>query len=218
MKLRLHSYWRSSSAYRVRIALAIKGLSYETAPVNLLASAQTSEAYRAVSPMGHVPCLEVDGEPFVESVAILELLDALCPGPRLFPDDARLRAHVMALVEIVNSGTQPLQNLVVLNRLPEDDRRAWGAHFIARGLGAFEALMGQNAARGVVGPFAFGAALGAADAFLVPQVYNARRFGVDLSAFPRVSAAEAAAAAEASVRAAHPDLQPDAPPPAPQPG
>lgn len=213
MKLRLHSYWRSSSAYRVRIGLAIKGVSYETLPVNLLASAQTSDAYRSVSPMGHVPCLEIDGEPFVESVAILQLLDALHPQPRLFPDDPRQRAHVMALVEVVNSGTQPLQNLVVLNRLPEEDRRAWGAHFIARGLGAFEALMEQNAGRGVRGPFAFGPELGAADAFLVPQVYNARRFGVDLSAFPRVSAAEAAAVATAPVRAAHPDAQPDAPAP-----
>ncbi|NOU32033.1 MAG: maleylacetoacetate isomerase [Polyangiaceae bacterium] len=214
MKLRLHSYWRSSSAYRVRIGLAIKGLEYETVPVNLLASAQTAEAYRSVSPMGHVPCLEIDGEPFVESVAILQLLDALCPGPRLFPEDPRQRAHLMALVEIVNSGTQPLQNLVVLNRLPEDGRRAWGAHFIGRGLGAFEALMEQNAARGVVGPFAFGAELGAADAFLVPQVYNARRFGVDLAAYPRVAAAEAAAVATVPLRAAHPDVQPDAPPPA----
>ncbi len=212
MKFRLHSYWRSSSAYRVRIGLAIKGVAYETVPVNLLASAQASEAYRSVSPMGHVPCLEVDGEAFVESVAILQLLDALCPDPRLFPEDPRQKAHVMALVEVVNSGTQPLQNLVVLNRLPEPDRRAWGAHFVARGLGAFEALMHQNEARGIRGPYAFGAELGAADAFLVPQLYNARRFGVDLAPFPRVIAAEAAAAATAPLRAAHPDVQPDAPP------
>lgn len=208
----LHNYWRSSSSFRVRIALAHKGLDYTYAPVNLLEGAQSAAPYREKSPMAFVPCLEVDGEPFVESVAIIELLDELAPEPRLFPVEAKERARVRALVEIVNAGTQPFQNLSTLKRVSDDatERSRFASEFIARGLSAFESAMAQNEGRGIRGPYAFGAAFGAADCFLVPQVYAANRFGVDLSPYPRIVAANAAALATPAVMAAHPERQPDA--------
>ncbi len=206
----LHSYWRSSSSYRVRIALALKGIPHEVVTVNLLAGEQKSEAYmKAKNPMGNVPCLFVDGEPFIESVAIIELLEDLYPEPALYPKAPKDRAHVRALVEIINAGTQPFQNLSVLGRLEsEDARKAWAASFIERGLGAFEALLAR---REHSGPFCCGEAMTAADVFLVPQVMGAVRFGVDLQAMPRVRRANEAALALPALHAARPEAQPDAP-------
>jgi maleylpyruvate isomerase len=161
-----------------------------------------------------VPCLEVDGEPFVESVAIIELLEELHPEPPLLPRAPRDRARVRALVEVVNAGTQPLQNLTVIHRLSPDPevRKEWMRHFMARGLAAFEELMKANEERGVKGRFAYGDAFGIADCFLLPQVYGARRFAVDLSGLPRVSAAAAAIAETAAGKAAAPEAQADAVP------
>jgi maleylacetoacetate isomerase len=206
----LHSYWRSSSSYRVRIALALKKVAHETVPVNLLSREQKEQAYMdAKNPMGNVPCLTIDGEPFIESVAIIELLDELYPDPPLFPRDPRKKAHVRALVEIVNSGTQPFQNLSVLARLDsEDARKAWAQSFIARGLGAFEVLLAR---RNEPGPFCCGDTMGAADVFLVPQVMGAVRFGVDLEPMPLIRRAHEAAQAHPAVIAARPETQPDAP-------
>lgn len=206
-KLTLHTYWRSSSAYRVRIALAYKKLPWEPAPVNLLKAEQRSEAYVARSPMGYVPRLDIDGKSFVESVAILELLEELYPEPPLLPKAPEDRAHVRALVQIINAGTQPLGNLNVVEHLSSDKevRLAWLRHFITKGLGAFEALAAQRDAEG---PFAFGA-FTMADVYLVPQVYNARRYGVDLAPFPIVARAAAAAEALPCVIESLPEAQPD---------
>src|SRR4051794_1051569 len=113
-KLVLYGYWRSSSTFRVRIALAAKKLPYEHAIVNLLKEEQTTDEHKARSPMGYVPCLAVDDRPLVESVAIIELLDEIFPQAPLYPQDPFSRAHVRALVEIVNAGTQPLQNRHVM--------------------------------------------------------------------------------------------------------
>jgi maleylacetoacetate isomerase len=214
-ELVLYTYWRSSSAYRVRLALAAKGLPYVSVPVNLLEGEQRSPAHLARSPMGHVPCLEVNGEAFVESVAIVELLEDLHPAPPLLPRDPAGRARVRALVEIVNAGTQPLQNLHVLQKLSPDPevRKAWIVHFIAKGLGAYDAMMASHEKRGVKGRFSYGDALSIADCYLLPQVYNARRYHVDLGPFPRVAAAAEAIAATEAGRAAAPEAQPDAPPP-----
>jgi maleylacetoacetate isomerase len=215
-ELVLYTYWRSSSAYRVRLALAAKGLSYRSVAVNLLEGAQLDAAHVARSPMGYVPCLEVNGEPFVESVAIIELIDELRPDPPLLPPDPHGRARVRALVEVVNSGTQPLQNLSVLQKLSPDHevRKEWIKHFIAKGLGAFEAMMASNAAQGhgAHGPFAYGTSLTMADCYLLPQVYNARRYQVDLAPFPRVARAAEAIAATDAARTAAPEAQPDAVP------
>lgn len=215
-KLVLYSYWRSSSSYRVRLALAAKGLQYEYVAVNLLHGEQSQPAHVARNPMGFVPCLAVDGEPFNESVAIIELLEDLAPEPALFPRDPALRARMRAMIEVVNAGIQPLQNLRVLRRHSSDaaEQKAWGAHFNERGLHALEAIMQENRRRGVRGPFAFGDTFSAADCFLLPQTHSARRFGVDVSALPLVAAAEEAGLATEAARLALPENQPDAPPPA----
>lgn len=214
-KLVLYTYWRSSSAFRVRIALAAKRLPYESVAVNLLKGEQSTPEHKTRSPMGYVPCLLFDGKPFVESVAIVELLDDVFPDPPLFPRDPFGRARVRALVEVVNAGTQPLQNRHVLLHHSQDPekQKEWARHFIPRGLEALEALMtSHDRETGVRGTFAHGNALSAADAFVVPQLYNARRFGIDLAPFPRVVAAEQAALATEAVQAALPENQPDATP------
>jgi maleylpyruvate isomerase len=214
-ELVLYTYWRSSSAYRVRLALAAKGLAYRPVAVNLLEGAQRKADYVARSPTGFVPCLEVNGETFVESVAIIELLDELHPDPPLLPREPAARAHVRALVEVINAGTQPFGNMHVLQKVsPDQDvRKEWVTHFVAKGLGAFDALMAANEARGVKGKYAYGDALTMADCYLLPQIYNARRFQVDLTPFARVRAAAEAIEATDAARAAAPLAQPDAPPP-----
>ncbi len=209
MKVKLYSYWRSSSSHRVRIALAFKGIEFETAAVNLLGGEHASAEHKSRAPSGYVPALEIDGEVFVESVAIIELLDDLFPDVRLYPKNPRDRARVRALVETVNAGTQPLQNLSVLLRhsSDHDTRNAWANHFNARGLEVFERLMEKNPR----GRFAYADAFSAADVFLIPQVVSAKRFGVDVSQFPLISAAIATTADLPFVKSAAPEAQPDAP-------
>jgi len=211
-ELTLYSYWRSSSSHRVRIALALKGLDYRYVAVNLLADEQSSDAHRARSPMGYVPSLVLDGVSYVESVAIVELLDERFPSPPLYPKDAHARARVRALVEIVNSGIQPLQNRHVTQYLSTDPevQKRWLQHFVSRGMEGLERALDDAEREGVRGPYAYGDTPGAADVFLVPQVVSARRFQVDLAPFPRVSRAyEEAMKLDAFQRAA-PERQPDA--------
>jgi maleylpyruvate isomerase len=210
-RLTLYTYWRSTASYRVRIALHYKNLPYEPIPVNLLAGEQRGDVYKAQNPMGYLPCLVIDGEKFVESTAILELLEELHPEPSLFPGGPKDRAHIRALMQIVNSGIQPLQNLTVLDRVGDDaDRRkAWMMHFITRGLAAWEQLATSF---GTKGPFAYGDRFTSADVLLIPQIYAARRNGVDVDAFPRIRGVEQATADLPFVKAAHPDAQPDARP------
>lgn len=207
-KLVLHTYWRSSASHRVRLALGYKGLPYQPVFVNLLEGEQRKPEYTEKSPMGHLPCLEIDGERFVESTAIMELLEELQPDPPLLPPSPEARARVRALVQIINSGIQPLQNLIVLERLGDDKekRLEWLRFFISRGLAAFEQLADAK------GPFAGGATFGMADCALLPQLYAAQRYGVDLTPFPRILRASSAAKDLAFVAAANPDAQPDAKP------
>jgi maleylacetoacetate isomerase len=163
--------------------------------------------------MRQVPCLEVGGRALVESVAILELLEELHPSPALLPREPLARARVRALVEVINAGTQPLQNLHTLETLSPDAevRKPWIQHFITRGLGAYDAMMATiERDDGVAGRFSHGDALTMADCFLLPQVYNARRYHVDLAPFPRVARAAEAIAATEAARAAAPEAQPDA--------
>ena len=206
--MRLYTYWRSSCSHRVRLALGYKGLAYEPAFVNLLEGAQRTPEYMAHNPTGYVPCLVIDGKEYVESIAIMELLEETHPEPPLLPKANDARARVRALVQIVASGIQPLQNLVVLEKLGEDKekRKEWLQFWIAKGLGAFEKLASET------GPFSAGDRYGMADCALLPQLYAARRYGVDLSPFPRIVRAEDAAKDLAFVKAAHPDAQPDAKP------
>jgi maleylacetoacetate isomerase len=209
----LYTYWRSSCSYRVRLAFAYKKIAYEPVFVSLGDGQQLASEYRKKSPIGHVPCLVVDGREVVESVAILELMDELWPDPPLYPKEIWARTRVRTLVETINAGTQPLQNLAVLTRLTKDpeERKAWAAHWNVRGLAAFESLMEKNAKAGPSGPFACGESFGAADCCLLPQVYSARRFDVDLTPFPRIVAAERAAMALAYLHAAIPENQADSP-------
>jgi maleylpyruvate isomerase len=213
--LRLYSYWRSSSAWRVRIGLGLKGLGHELRPVDLAAGEQWSEAHRARSPLAQIPVLEVeeDGRTLrlVQSMAILEWLDERFPEPPLLPADLAGRARVRALAEHVNSGIQPLQNAVVLRTLREKEPgldREWARSFIARGLEGLERAVNDGGA----GRFCHGDAPGLADCYLVPQLYNARRFHVDLRPFPALRRIEEACIALAPFQGAHPDRQPDAPP------
>ncbi|RYG67269.1 maleylacetoacetate isomerase, partial [bacterium] len=191
--LTLYTYWRSSSSYRVRVALAWKGVPYEAVHVNLLASEQKTDAYKAHAPSGYLPCLVVDGLAHTESVAIVELLDELFPEPALLPREPHARARVRTLVELVNAGIQPFGNLSVLHHLTDDKlaQRAWAQHFVARGLDVIERQMHANEALGVAGRYAYGDAITAADVYLVPQVYNARRIGLDMTHYPRVTEAAA---------------------------
>jgi maleylpyruvate isomerase len=213
-RMTLYNRWRSSCSHRVRIALAMKGIAYEYVVVR---SDEPSKAnHRARSPTSYIPCLEIDGVPYIESVAIIELLEELVPEPALYPKDAHGRARVRGLVEMINSGIQPLQNSGVLEHLemvvppdpggsagPGSVARAWAQHFIARGLDSLERAMLANSREGIDGPYACGVAPTAADVYLVPQVYNARRYGVAVESYARVcSAFEAAARLEAFQKAA----------------
>lgn len=207
----LYTYWRSSCSYRVRIALNAKRIAYTPVFVNLVKGEQKSESFREKNPMGYLPCLVVDDEPIFESVAICEYLEERFPEIPLLPKDPVHRSRVRSLMELVNAGVQPLQNLNVLERVSSDQekRKEWAAHFNAKGLTAFEGAMESFAKKGAVGKFAYGDSFTLADAFLVPQVYSAKRFGVDLSGMPRVSAAYAAALETPWVPPAIPENQLD---------
>jgi len=223
MHLTLYSYWRSSSSHRVRIALGYKGIAHDVVTVNLLGGEQMSDEHKGRAPSGYVPALRVDGaaggttpiddEVFVESVAIIELLDELFPAKPLYPKSAVEKARVRALIETISAGIQPLQNLSVLIRhsSDHDERNEWARHYNARGLEVFERLMERNESRGVRGRFSYGDALTAADVFLIPQVASAVRFGVDMTKLPRIRAVIAHTADLPFVVAAAPENQPDAP-------
>ncbi len=208
----LYNYWRSSSSHRVRIALALKGLAYDYVAIDLLRDEHTGAEHKSRSPTGYVPCLSIDGVSYVESVAIVELLDERFPSPPLYPKDPHGRARVRAIVEIVNSGIQPMQNRNVLFFVsPDADaQKKWVQHFVARGLSALEAALASVEGEGVHGAFAYGDVPTAADVFLVPQVFSARRFHVDVAPFARISRAFDAAMHLEAFRKAAPDLQPDA--------
>ena len=213
--LRLYNYWRSSASYRVRIALELKGLSYEYIPVHLLADGgqQFSPAYRALNPQARVPALETADGVLTQSMAIIEWLEETHPDPALLPRTARLRARARALAQILIADVQPLQNQSVTGylqrelRLDEAVLQGWLREWIGRGLGAFEALLGQEPAAGT---FCIGEAPTVADVCLVPQCASARRFGVDPALFPRIARIEQACNAIAAFQRAAPARQPDA--------
>jgi maleylpyruvate isomerase len=221
-RMTLYNRWRSSSSHRVRIALAMKGIEYEYAVVAASGDEASAALHRGRSPTGYVPCLVVDGAAYVESVAIIELLEDLLPSPALYPSDVHGRARVRGLVEIVNSGVQPLQNSGVLAHLetvvaagpaggsaPAQISRMWAQHFVERGLDSLERAMAANARDGVDGPYAYGVTPTAADVFLVPQVVNARRFGVAVEPYARVRSAFEAASRLEAFRVAAPENQMD---------
>ncbi len=207
--VRLFNYWRSSASYRVRLALAFKGLRYEYVPVNLAAGEQHGAAHVARNPWHSVPVLELDGGELVpQSVAIAEYLDEVHPTPPLFPGAPLARARVRALVEVVNSGIQPLHNLQVLQyvKATGGDEKAWSAKWIGQGLDALERLAAASA-----GTFLVGDTFTFADACLLPQLYGARRFAsVDPARLPTLARVEAHCLTLEFVQQARPEAQPDA--------
>lgn len=214
--MRLYTYFRSSAAYRVRIALGLKGLAVEAVPVHLLrhGGEQLQASYRAVAPAGLVPALD-DGGVLTQSMAIIEYLDETHPQVPLLPADARGRARVRALAQMVACDIHPIGNLRVLRYLaktlgvPDQARQAWSQHWIAEGFAAIEALLAGSPD---TGRFCHGDTPTLADCCLVPQVFNARRFGVDLAPYPTIVAIDAACAALEAFAAAHPSNQADAEP------
>lgn len=203
----LYHYWRSSSSWRVRWALLEKGLAFEPVAVNLLGGEHRNDAYRARSPLAFVPALVIGEMTITESVAICEYLDEVYPEPPIRPAAPAQRARMRQMVEMINAGTQPLQNLLVMQKVSgaKEEQQAWSRFFIERGLSAFEKLIELTRQEGVSGPFCLGAHLTMADFYLVPQLYNARRFDVDLTPFARCLEIEANALATESGRASHPD-------------
>lgn len=211
--MKLYSYWRSSSSWRVRIALELKEIDYEYHAVHLIEDGghQHSDWFAEMNPAHQIPVLEVeiDGvrRHIGQSMAILDYLERVAPAPELLPEDPFLRSRAFQLAEIVNSGIQPIQNLSVILQLRslDVDAKVWSHDAIASGLNAYESLAADTA-----GAFSVGDSPTWADLCLIPQMYNARRFDVDLSAFPTLLAIEEHAFELDAFNAAHPDQQPDA--------
>lgn len=210
--MKLYGYWRSSSSWRVRIGLAHKNIAHTTEPVHLVRGEQLSAAHRAKNPMGQVPVLELDdGRLLSQSLAILMYLEEVYPHPPLLPADPYDRAMAWALAEDVNSGTQPLQNLSVVRWGAEElgaDKVVWMRHWIQHGLDAMEG----RAAGLSDGPWLVGEGPSFAEVCLVPQLFNARRWGCAIERWPTLLRAEAAALALPAFSDTHPDQQPDATP------
>jgi maleylacetoacetate isomerase len=204
----LYDYWRSSAAYRVRIALNLKGVDYESRQIDLRENEQKSADYRALNPQGLVPMLEIDGHRLTQSLAIINYLDLRYPNQPLIPAMAAERAHVVAMAMTVACDIHPLNNLRVLKYLkqelgqPQQAIDKWYAHWIEEGLPALEALAAPQA-----GKFLFGDAPTGADICLVPQLYNARRYNVPLDAYPTLLRAEENANKLEAFAKAHPDRQ-----------
>ncbi len=214
-QLTLYSYWRSSAAYRVRIALNLKGLEYTIKPVHLAHDEQHAETFREVNPQQLIPVL-VDGDRVIrQSLAIIEYLDDAYPEtPRLLPLAARDRARVRAIAQMVACDIHPLGNLRVLQYLEnnlnasESQRQAWSRHWISDGFDALEPMLAGNHSTGV---FCEGDAPSIADCCLVPQTYNARRFEVPTQNYPTIMRIDAACRELDAFKNAAPEAQPDAP-------
>lgn len=219
--MKLHNYFRSSASFRVRIALALKGLPYEYLPVNLLTGEHQLEAYRSRSPEILVPMLEIDGHSLSQSMAIIEYLEETRPEPPLLPEDAWGRAQVRALAQSVACEIHPLNNLRVLKylsrelKVDEETKNAWYRHWVRDGLESFERqLLGQDALRAAAGHptshYCFGTTPTMADCLLVPQIFNGQRFNVNLDGLPRTMAAFDACMQHKAFQDAQPANCPDA--------
>jgi maleylacetoacetate isomerase len=210
--MKLYSFFRSSAAFRVRIALNLKQIAYETVAVHLRRNDQSKPDYRAVNPQGLVPALQDSGLKLIQSLAIIEYLDEVHPDPPLLPKDPADRARVRALAEIVACDIHPINNLRVLRYLThslghdEEAIASWYNHWIAAGFQALETLLGKDAR---TGRFCHGDTPGLADVALVPQVVNAERYRLDLGPYPTITRIFGNCMALEPFRAAHPDHQPD---------
>lgn len=211
--MRMHGFFRSGTSHRLRIALNLKGLEVEAVAVNLRAGEHKTDPFLALNPQGLVPALEVDGAVLTQSPAIIEYLEERYPTPALLPADPLERAKVRAMAALIGCDIHPINNLRVLNAIrsrfgaDEEAVKAWCATWIQAGFAALEQMLPEDAGRG---GFAHGDRPGLVEVYLIPQVYSARRFEVDLSAYPKIVALDAACAEMPAFAAAEPGKQPDA--------
>ncbi|XP_077395670.1 maleylacetoacetate isomerase isoform X1 [Festucalex cinctus] len=203
----LHGYFRSSCSWRVRIAFALKGMEYDQVPVNLIKGGgqQLTEEYKTLNPMQQVPAVEMDGITLSQSLAIIQYIDETRTGPRLLPLDPKKRVQVRMISDLIASGIQPLQNLHVIQKIGAE-KVPWAQHFINRGFEALEPLLKQTA-----GKYCVGDEISMADICLVPQVYNAERFNVDMSLYPTIQRLNQTLVKIDAFQTSHPSRQPDTP-------
>ncbi|XP_020485762.2 maleylacetoacetate isomerase isoform X1 [Labrus bergylta] len=203
----LHGYFRSSCSWRVRIAFALKGIEYDQVPVNLIKDGgqQRTQEYKTLNPMQQVPAVEIDGITLSQSLAVIQYLDETRPGARLLPADPKKRAHVRIISDIIASGIQPLQNLYVIQKIGAE-KVQWSQHFIDRGFQALEPLLKETA-----GKYCVGDEISMADICLVPQVYNAERFKVDMEQYPTIKRLNQTLLEIDAFKVSHPSNQPDTP-------
>ncbi len=212
--MKLYGYYRSSASYRIRIILNTKGIDWEYRTIQLTKGEQSSEAFNAMNPMGLVPVLDTGEAVLAQSPAIAEFLEEQHPEPALLPPDPLGRARVREMMHTVGCDIHPLQNLRILKHikaaysLDDDAVFDWSRKWIGRGFTAFEALARERSADG---QFSFGNSLTLADVWLIPQLYNARRFELDLTPYPTITSIDDHCQTLDSVAAAHPSRQPDAP-------
>ncbi|XP_070835310.1 maleylacetoacetate isomerase isoform X2 [Chaetodon trifascialis] len=203
----LHGYFRSSCSWRVRIAFALKGVEYDQVPVNLIKDGgqQLTQQYRTLNPMQQVPAVEIDGITLSQSLAVIQYIDETRPGPRLLPADPKKRAQVRMISDLIASGIQPLQNLYVIQKIGAE-KVQWSQHFIDRGFKALEPILKQTA-----GKYCVGDEISMADICLVPQVYNAERFKVDMKQYPTIQRLNQTLLEIEAFKVSHPSCQPDTP-------
>ncbi|XP_067311167.1 maleylacetoacetate isomerase isoform X2 [Pseudorasbora parva] len=203
----LYGYYRSSCSWRVRIAFALKGIEYEQKPVNLIKDGglQLTDQFKLINPMQQVPAVTIDGITLSQSLAIIQYIEETRPEPRLLPADPKQRAHVRIICDIIASGIQPLQNLYVIQKIGAE-KVQWAQHFINRGFEALEPILKQTA-----GKYCVGDEISMADVCLVPQVYNAERFKVDMSQFPTIRRLNQTLTEIDAFKVSHPSHQPDTP-------
>ncbi|XP_041809696.1 maleylacetoacetate isomerase isoform X2 [Chelmon rostratus] len=203
----LHGYFRSSCSWRVRIAFALKGVEYDQVPVNLIKDGgqQLTTQYKTLNPMQQVPAVEIDGITLSQSLAMVQYIDETRPGPRLLPADPKKRAQIRMISDLIASGIQPLQNLYVIQKIGAE-KVQWAQHFIDRGFQALEPILKQTA-----GKYCVGDEISMADICLVPQVYNAERFKVDIEQYPTIKRLNQALLEIEAFKVSHPSRQPDTP-------
>lgn len=208
VKPKLYSYWRSSCSWRVRIALAIKGVQYDTVAVHLVKDGgqQHDDEFKEKNPMAQIPVLVYDGASLSQSMAIIEFLEEQHPKPSLLPANSVDRAKARAIAETIASGIQPLQNLSVLQKIGSEKKMGWAHDVIDAGLAAVEKMVS-----GTAGTYCVGDSVTIADLCLIPQIYNATRFKVDISKYPTLVKIQEACEQLDAFKVSHPNVQPDCP-------